>query len=261
VLTQAQLEDLAQVHAIADQFKADIVIIGAAALLCFMDIGRFTRDIDVVLALDLEGFTAFADELRTLGWIQEDRREHRWRGPNGSIMDLLPAGPKLRQARRITWPKSDFEMSLVGFEHVFVGALPFTFAEGIQYRVIPPPIIALLKIIAFMDDPHRRKKDLLDIGELFRHYEAASDRIFSDDVFAAGLDDIEYANAFLLGVDIRFIATDEEVEILNAFFGVQSLSDEELQELDPEDIRQRGEARFQQQLRAFRKGLEQRWTK
>src|SRR5580658_6325877 len=113
-------------------------------------------------------------------------------------------------------------MSLVGFDHVFVRALSFTFAEGIQYRVVPPPVIALLKIIAFMDDPHRRKKDLLDIGELFRHYEAASDRIFSDDVFAAGLDDIEYANAFLLGVDIGFIATDEEVEILSAFFGSNS---------------------------------------
>jgi hypothetical protein len=61
-------------------------------------------------------------------------------------------------------------------------------------------------------------------------------------------------------VDIGFIATDEEVEILNAFFSAQSVSDEELQELESEDIRQRGEARFQQQLRAFRKGLEQRRT-
>jgi predicted nucleotidyltransferase len=139
---------------------------------------------------------SFTDELRTLGWTQEERSEHRWRGPNGSIMDLLPAGPKLRQARRIIWPKSDFEMSLVGFEHVFVRALSFTFAEGIQYRVVPPPVIALLKIIAFMDDPHRRRKDLLDIGELFRHYERASDRMFSDEVFAAGLDDIEYATAY-----------------------------------------------------------------
>ena len=65
----------------------------------------------------------------------------------------------------------------------------------------------------------------------------------------------------LVGVDIRLIATDEEVEILNAFLGAQSVSDEELRELDPEDIRQRGEARFQQQLRAFRKGLERRRTK
>src|SRR5580704_11627500 len=80
-----------------------------------MDIGRFTRDIDLVLALDLEGFTEFTDELRTLGWIQEERREHRWRGPSGSIIDLLPAGLKLRQARRITWPKSDFEMGLVPY--------------------------------------------------------------------------------------------------------------------------------------------------
>jgi hypothetical protein len=85
--------------------------------------------------------------------------------------------------------------------------------------------------------------------------------MFSNEVFAAALDDIEYANALLLGVDIRFIATDEEVEILNAFFVTQSVSDEELQELDPEDLQQRGEARFQQQLRAFRKGLERRRTK
>jgi hypothetical protein len=42
VLTPAQLEDLAQVHAIADRFKADIVIIGAAAFLCFMDIATYT---------------------------------------------------------------------------------------------------------------------------------------------------------------------------------------------------------------------------
>lgn len=152
-------------------------------------------------------------------------------------------------------------MSLVGFDHVFVQALSFTFAEGIQYRVVPPPVIALLKIIAFMDDPHRRKKDLLDIGELFRHYEAASDRMFSDEVFAAALDDIEYANAFLLGIDVGIIAIHEEVEILNAFFVAQSVSGEELQELDSDDLQRRGEARFQQQLRAFRKGLEQHRTK
>jgi predicted nucleotidyltransferase len=235
-----------------------MVIIGAAALLCFIDIRRFTRDIDLVLALDLEGFAAFADELRSLGWTQEERREHRWRGPSGSIIDLLPAGPKLRQARRIIWPKSDFEISLVGFEHVFVRAVSFPFAEGIQYPVVPPPVIALLKIVAFMDDRHRRKKDLLDISELFRHYEAASDRIFCDEVIATALDDIEYANAFLLGMDVGILATDEEVEILKAFFRAQRVSDQELKELDPEDIQQREAVRFQQQLRAFRKGLDLR---
>jgi hypothetical protein len=34
----------------------------------------------------------------------------------------------------------------------------------------------------------------------------------------------EYANAFLLRMDIGVIATDEEVEILNAFFGAQAVA-------------------------------------
>lgn len=257
MLTPAQLKDLAQLHSVAGQFAADVAIIGAAALLCFVDIGRFTRDIDLVVALDLEDFAAFADELRTRGWTQEVRREHRWRGASGSIIDLLPAGPRLRQAKRITWPDSDFEMSLVGFEHVFIRALPFAFAEGVQYRVAPPPVIALLKIIAFMDDQHGREKDLLDLTELFRRYNAVSDRIFGDEVFAAGLEEADYANAFLLGLDVGAIATDEEVEILSAFLKARSISDEEVLEMDREDMRQREALRFQGQLRAFRKGIGQ----
>ena len=217
MLTPIQLEDLAQLHGVAEQFTADVAIIGATALLCFVDIGRFTRDIDLAVALDLEDFTTFADELRTRGWTQQARGEHRWRGPSGSIVDLIPAGPGLRQAKRIVWPDGECEMGLIGFERAFTRALPFSFAEGVQYRVAPPPVIVLLKIIAFMDDPHGRKKDLLDLMELFRRYEAGSDRIFSDEVYAAELEDVGYANAFRLGMDVGTIATEEEVGILSAF--------------------------------------------
>ena len=73
MLTPIQLEDLAQLHGVAEQFTADVAIIGATALLCFVDIGRFTRDIDLAVALDLEDFTTFADELRTRGWTQQAR--------------------------------------------------------------------------------------------------------------------------------------------------------------------------------------------
>lgn len=261
MLTPTQLEDLAQLHGVAERFPADIAIIGAAALLCFVDLGRLTRDVDLVVALDLEDFAAFADELRNLGWIQDSRREHRWRGPNGSIIDLLPAGPGLRLEKRIIWPNSGFEMSLVGFDHVFTRALSFSFAEGVHYRVAPPLVIALLKIIAFMDDQHSRQKDLLDVADLFRRYGAGSDRIFSKEVFAAELGDIEYANAFLLGMDVGAIATDEEVEIVNAFVRTQSISDEDLLELDPEDMRERETRRFQHQLRAFWQGIVQSRSK
>jgi len=70
---------------------------------------------------------------------------------------------------------------------------------------------------------------------LFGRYDAASDRIFSDEVFAAELEQIDYANAFLLGMDVGTIATDGRGR---------------------EDIQQREALRFQEQLRAFRKGIE-----
>jgi predicted nucleotidyltransferase len=256
-LTPAQIRDLIDLHVVAERYAADIAIIGAAALLCFIDIGRFTRDIDLVVALDLEEFAAFSDSLRSRGWRREKRSEHRWHGPNDSILDLLPAGPKLRRAGRVVWPASDFEMSLVGFEHVFTRAQLVSFADGVQYRVAPPPVIALLKIVAFMDDRHRREKDLVDIAELFRHYEAASDRIFSDLVLAADLEDIEDANAFLLGLDVGSMATDDEIEIVRDFVGIQSMGEEQLKELDRSDIRQRDVLLFQRQLRVFWTGLKQ----
>ena len=250
MLTNTQLQDLAELHILAEQFAAGGAIIGAAALQCFFDMSSLTRDVDLVVALDLEDFAAFADALKIRGWIREQRREHRWCGPSGSLVDLLPAGPKLLQAKRIVWPESEFEMSLVGFEHVFARAIPFTFAEGVQYRVAPSRVIALLKIIAFMDDPHGRE-DLNHLGEMFGYYEDA--RIFCDEVYDAELDDIQYANAFLLGMDIGAIAMADELEVVDAFLARKSISGEELDELDPDDRRQRAELRFQRQLRAFRK--------
>jgi len=255
VLRPAQLKDLEQLHAIAAQFGAEVTIIGAAALLCFIDLERFTQDVDLAIALDLEDFAAFSAELRSHGWIQMPRREHRWHGPGGSMIDLMPAGPNLRAAGQVVWPESEFEMSLAGFEHVFARSVAFAFSRNLQCKVAPPPVIALLKIVAYMDDPYRRQKDLLDLRSLFRRYEDASDRIFGDDVFAAGLEDIEYANAFLLGLDVGSIVTGTEAGIVNAMITRQRVPDEELGDFERDDLQQRAALRFQMQLRAFEQGV------
>lgn len=89
MLTNQQLQDVAQVHLIAEEFAADIVIIGAAALLWFIDLGRFTRDIDLVIALELEQFAMFSVRLNSRGWIQDRAREHRWRGPADQSLTLF----------------------------------------------------------------------------------------------------------------------------------------------------------------------------
>jgi hypothetical protein len=40
----------------------------------------------------------------------------------------IPAGPKLREAKQITWLIRQFKMSLVGFDHVFATAQPVQLA-------------------------------------------------------------------------------------------------------------------------------------
>jgi predicted nucleotidyltransferase len=254
MLTNEQLEDLAQLHAFAERFAAEVVIIGAAALLCFIDLGRFTRDVDLVVALDLTDFAALSADLKAIGWIQEPGRGHRWRGSKGSLIDLMPAGAGLRAAAQIVWPDGSFAMSLVGFEHVFTRSITISFGPDAWFKVAPPPVIALLKIVAYSEDPQRRRKDLDDLESLLRQYEAKSDRIFGDDVFAAELDDFEYANAFLLGSDVGTIATDRDAEIVHGFLSKHRMPAEELAALDQDDF-QRYALRFQMQLKAFQMGF------
>jgi len=144
MLTIEQTADLKQLRTVAERFAAEVMLIGAAALLCFIDLGRFTRDIDLVVALDLEDFAAFSVQLQVRGWTHDVGAEQRWRGPCGSLIDLIPAGPNLRAARKIVWPKSPFEMSLAGFEHVFARSVPIPFDPDVRFKVAPPPVVTLL---------------------------------------------------------------------------------------------------------------------
>lgn len=107
---------LAAIRKICDEMGADVVVIGATALLLSIgDLGRFTRDVDLTVALDLSEFGQLIRRLLATGWKQALRLEHRWVGPRQTIVDLLPAGPTLRRSGSILWPESQFRMSLSGF--------------------------------------------------------------------------------------------------------------------------------------------------
>jgi hypothetical protein len=94
-------------------------------------------------------------------------------------------------------------------------------APDLTLKVISSTALMLLKIVAFMDDPQRRGKDLAkdldDIRGLLAQYDTDSDRIFSDVVLDAALEDYGLAPAFLLGLDLRALCTNEEVAIVRAF--------------------------------------------
>jgi len=164
----------------------------------------------------------------------------------------LPAGAELRRSGSITWPASQFKMSLAGFEHVFAQAVEVHLPEGLTIRVAPHIVTALLKIIAWVDDPYRRAKDLQDIRIVLRRYEQESDRLFSDAVFDADLPDFEFANAFLLGLDMRALATGGDARFVEQFLGRLLAQDEEGRFDDESDF---GMKSFRGQIQAFRRGF------
>jgi len=109
-------------------------------------------------------------------------------------------------------------MSLVGFDHVFETAQLVPFAPDLTLKVIPSTTLMLLKIVAYMDDQQRRAKDLEDIRGLLAGYEADSERVFSDIVIDAELEDYGLAPAFLIGLDLRALCNQKEVQLVHSFF-------------------------------------------
>jgi predicted nucleotidyltransferase len=256
-LTDGQITDLTLLRNHCAALGAELVIIGATAYLVhFPDESRHTADIDFAVALDLDEFAHLERRLTADGWVPFANREHRWRSTRGTILDLLPAGPKLREAKQVTWPVSQFTMSLLGFEHVFTSAQPVQFAPSLTLKVISSTALMLLKVVAFMDDPQRRVKDLDDIRGLLAQYEADSERLFSDVVVEAALEDYGLAPAFLLGFDLRALCTDQEAQVVYAFLDA-------MKENNPawmSSVRARGvgdhvEKDARAQLEAFRQGF------
>jgi predicted nucleotidyltransferase len=144
----------------------------------------------------------------------------------------------------------------VGFEHVFTDAQPVQFSPDLTLNVISSTTLMLLKIVAFMDDPQRRVKDLDDIRGLLTQYEGDSERLFSDVVIDAGLADFGLVPAFLLGIDLKALCTPEEASILNAFLAAMNENNPAWMSF----VRTRGvgdsvEEDARAQLDAFRKGF------
>lgn len=107
-------------------------------------------------------------------------------------------------------------MSLMGFASLFASSPEREVAPGLAVKVVGLPLFALLKIVAFLDDPHSRQKDVQDLVALMRWYAVDGDRRFSPEVFDAKIE-YEHAGAFLLGQDVADICGVEEIALVGSF--------------------------------------------
>lgn len=257
-LSESQRQDVADLLELCRTFNVDAIIIGATAYRLLMeDDQRHTLDIDLALALDVDAFLRFEVALTAMNWQHSSHEEQRWTTARGNRFDLLPAGPRLRKEGRLVWPRTGFVMSLAGFEHVFRRAVVQDVGGGLQVKVVPPAVLALLKMASYLDDPILRAKDLDDVKRLLRWYDHESARIFSDVVLEADLPDVEFASAFLLGLDMSGIAEDSDRRLVESFL---ALMNEAVAAAHPAtssdaDWATREILRFERQLTAFEKAF------
>lgn len=173
---------------VCETLAIDLVVIGATALRVWIpDAQRLTEDVDVAVALDLDGFGPLTARLSDLGWNPDDRWEPRWHSRGHARVDLLPIGLRAREEKQIRWPRVETVMRVVGYDGVFRHAVRCELAADLDIRVAPLHVLALLKLIAYLDAPALRQKDVGDLLLILDKYEDNGDRRFSDDPFDAGI--------------------------------------------------------------------------
>jgi predicted nucleotidyltransferase len=218
VLLPEQADALRQLQGICQALDVDVVVIGATAFRVWLpDAGRMTEDVDVAVALDLGEFPQLTTRLGALGWREDPRHEQRWHSPLKARVDLLPLGARARREKQIVWPRAETRMRVVGYDHVFQKAVASELAPGLTLRVAPLVVLALLKMVSYVDSPRTRQKDLGDVLTIVRTYEESNDRRFNDEILDSGLE-YDEAGAYLLGRDLRALcASAEEVEAVHRF--------------------------------------------
>ncbi|MGA2261230.1 MAG: nucleotidyl transferase AbiEii/AbiGii toxin family protein [Acidobacteriota bacterium] len=199
--------------------KQQIVLIGASALGCFLDMRwRQTYDLDLSVSISVEEYASDLKKLRD--WIHDSHFEPRWIAPGGARIDIIPAGFGLLAAGEIVWPQSGIRMSLIGLRLAFENNEKLQLAENLEFRIATMPVIAVLKMIAYQEKATERQRDLSDLAYILEEFLTDDDpRRFDDEVFQLGLG-YEETSAFFLGKEIGHIVNEAELAKVNSFLAI-----------------------------------------
>jgi predicted nucleotidyltransferase len=196
---------------------ARIAVIGAGALAFHIEMAwRHTSDIDVLVTIGLADLAAAETVL--VGWKR--RRPPRWEAPNGLHVDIIPAPKSAVLDRVMAWPDGNV-MSLAGIalaladrSHLVPGELDITIA--------PVPVVALLKMAAYLDRPYERDKDLIDLAHILHEYPPNDDdRFFDDAIFDARLTE-DQARGTILARELSAMVAPDDRAVVEAFIALMA---------------------------------------
>lgn len=201
------------------------VLIGASAMrLLLGDRSRETYDLDLILGVPLDRYPA--DLEAEAGWSRHPKREHTWVAPGDVYVDVLPVNADKGEPSVVTWPQSGFQMSVVGLQLALEHAMTIQAEPDLTIQVAPLALIALLKMVAFLDRPDERDRDLADIALILDEYIGpADDRRYEEEIFNLGLR-YEEISPFLLGKRLTEIVNPPERKVIERFVSLVENADD-----------------------------------
>ncbi|MBI5210133.1 MAG: hypothetical protein HY927_09210 [Elusimicrobia bacterium] len=211
------------VQEVADAAKVlnlDIVLVGALmsefSPEIEADYPRFRRTNDADFAIHMRDWPTYK-KLRAALLAKEfkpnPKIEHRLH-LGTAMVDLIPYGSKIAPYGKLTWPESELQMTVTGFDEVCAAARRSASVKDAPIPVITVPGFVLLKIIAYLDRKERGgdkyKDDARDIAYWLQNYAGGTndERRFGlakEPGFAG--QDYETAGAVLLGKEVRALAS------------------------------------------------------
>ncbi|MCA9557877.1 MAG: nucleotidyl transferase AbiEii/AbiGii toxin family protein [Myxococcales bacterium] len=224
----------AQLVAIAaDLPDKPLVLVGGVALSMYPFFDRKTDDLDLVIASDDAAiYEALSD---SPAWTST-RLRFRWRHERTrTLVDVLPFQPGSEDALELP---DGHRLSRKGMAHLgdvaqHVGSVPA------HVRVAPLAAITVLKMVAWMDRPAERAKDLADLRLILANYEQGAPGDYSDRLVDAWYDaprtdwSLEQAGAWLLGRDVAAMLSAAAMETVRRFVSSRAIVPEEAE--DPHD--------------------------
>ena len=174
--------------------------------------GRSTRDWDVGVQVGYWAqFAVLEDHLIAEAGFQRDpRQRQRLHGPAGGVVDLIPFGGVEAEGGEVHWGKEEeFRLNVTGFQHAYAASYRVRLADSVTSRVVSPPGLALLKLVAWQDRHRENDRDAEDLAYLLHQYH----HLVVEALFGAHLDamgqvdyDMELAGARILGKQAGEIA-------------------------------------------------------
>lgn len=225
------IEILREVAAAAEAEGIGHMLVGATArdvLLTHvfgLGIRRATHDVDFAVAVkDWAQFEALRAGLLARKTFKDGGRAKQrlyYQGERGEYdyhIDLIPFGAISKGSNEIAWPPDLMTiMNVAGYEDALAAAELVEFSLGFIQKVVSIAGLAILKIVAWSDRGRENPKDAQDLVFIMDSYTVAgnSDRVYEvEGVIEAGDYDPDSAGVYLLGLDIRRVASENTLVVL-----------------------------------------------